>query len=60
MTYDTAQRVTVSLSPHLARYQEQQVLVREITARFERSGYSDSDAKDREYIVERMQKVRHC
>lgn len=41
----------------LKRYEEQQVLVREITARFERSGYSDENAKDREYIVERMQKV---
>ena len=43
----------------LKRYEEQQVLVREITARFERSGYSDENAKDREYIVERMQKVRN-
>lgn len=42
----------------LKRYEEQQVLVREITARFERKGYSDDNAKDREYIVERMQKVR--
>jgi len=41
----------------LKRYEEQQTLVREITARFERSGYSDSNAQDREYIVERMQKV---
>ena len=41
----------------LKRYEDQQVLVREITARFERSGYSDENAKDREYIVERMQKV---
>ena len=41
----------------LKRYEEQQVLVKEITARFERKGYSDDNAKDREYIVERMQKV---
>lgn len=41
----------------LKRYEEQQVLVKEITARFERSGYSDSNQQDREYIVERMQKV---
>lgn len=41
----------------LKRYEEQQVLVREITGRFERKGYSDDNAKDREYIVERMQKV---
>jgi peroxin-19 len=41
----------------LTRYKEQQTLVREITARFERPGYSDSNSQDREYIVERMQKV---
>lgn len=41
----------------LKRYEEQQTLVREITARFERPGYSDSNSQDREYIVERMQKV---
>ena len=43
----------------LKRYEEQQGLVKEITARFERKGYSDDNAKDREYIVERMQKVCH-
>ncbi|KAF2662282.1 Pex19-domain-containing protein [Lophiostoma macrostomum CBS 122681] len=42
----------------LKRYEEQQVLVKEITARFERTGYSDSNASDREYIVERMQKMQ--
>jgi peroxin-19 len=41
----------------MKRYKEQQVLVKEITERFERKGYSDGDAADREYIVERMQKV---
>jgi peroxin-19 len=41
----------------LKRYKEQQVLVKEITERFERKGYSDDNAGDREYIVERMQKV---
>lgn len=41
----------------LKRYKEQQVLVKEITERFERKGYSDNNAGDREYIVERMQKV---
>lgn len=41
----------------LTRYEEQQTLVREIVARFDRKGYSDSNAGDREYIVERMQKV---
>ena len=43
----------------LARYDEQRQLVREIVARFEEKSYSDQNAKDREYIVERMQKVRH-
>lgn len=43
----------------LERYEEQQLLVKEITGRFERKGYSDDNAKDREYIVERMQKVCH-
>jgi peroxin-19 len=42
----------------LQRYREQQRLVGEIVARFERSGYSDDNEQDREYIVERMQKVR--
>lgn len=41
----------------LGRYREQQRLVGEIVARFERSGYSDENEGDREYIVERMQKV---
>jgi peroxin-19 len=41
----------------LKRYKEQQVYVREITARFEKKGYSDDNAADREYIVERMQKA---
>tara|TARA_R110002003_G_scaffold52_17_gene4468 strand:+ start:6656 stop:7576 length:921 start_codon:yes stop_codon:yes gene_type:complete len=41
----------------LERYREQAVLVKEITERFERKGYSDGNAGDREYIVERMQKV---
>lgn len=40
------------------RYLEQQTLVGEIVSRFERKGYSDGNAGDREYIVERMQKVR--
>lgn len=41
----------------LKRYEEQQTLVREIVGRFEKKGYSDANAQDREYIVERMQKV---
>ncbi|TQV93988.1 hypothetical protein V2A60_003861 [Cordyceps javanica] len=42
----------------LKRYQDQHVLVDEIVARFEASTYSDSNAADREYIVERMQKMQ--
>ncbi|PHH74982.1 hypothetical protein CDD82_4639 [Ophiocordyceps australis] len=42
----------------LAKYEEQQVLVREIVAKFEESTYSDSNASDREYIVDRMQKMQ--
>ena len=41
----------------LERYREQQTLVGEIVGRFERKGYSDEDEGDREFIVERMQKV---
>lgn len=39
------------------RYVEQQKLVGEIVGRFQRDGYSDENAEDREFIVERMQKV---
>lgn len=42
----------------LQRYEEQQRLVKEIVSKFEEKGYSDSNAADREYIVDRMQKVR--
>ena len=41
----------------LRRYEEQQRIVGEIVRKFEGKGYSDSKAADREYIVERMQKV---
>lgn len=41
----------------LERYEEQQTLVKEIVFKFEEATYSDSNAPDREYIVERMQKV---
>lgn len=45
----------------MARYKEQQTVVHEIVARFEQSTYSDANAADREYIVDRMQKVsRRC
>ncbi|TGO17411.1 hypothetical protein BPAE_0432g00030 [Botrytis paeoniae] len=42
----------------LKRYKEQQVFVREIVARFEQNTYKDENASDREYIVERMQKMQ--
>lgn len=42
----------------LTRFKEQQKLVGEIVGRFERKGYNDDNAEDREYIVDRMQKVR--
>lgn len=42
----------------LKRYEEQQALVKEIVAKFEEKTYADSNAADREYIVDRMQKVR--
>ncbi|KAI0206885.1 Pex19 protein family-domain-containing protein [Astrocystis sublimbata] len=42
----------------LKRYQEQQVLVAEMVTRFEKPQYSDSNAADREYIVDRMQKMQ--
>ncbi|KAF6821935.1 Peroxisomal biogenesis factor 19 [Colletotrichum plurivorum] len=42
----------------LNRYEEQQVIVKEIVAKFEEKGYSDSNTADREYIVDRMQKMQ--
>lgn len=42
----------------LKRYEEQKTLATEIVAKFEESSYSDSNAKDREYIVDRMQKMQ--
>lgn len=41
----------------LQRFHEQQKLVGEIVARFEKPGYSDDNDQDREYIVDKMQKV---
>jgi len=41
----------------LERYRGQQALVEEIVAKFEEKGFADSNVTDREYIVERMQKV---
>ncbi|KAI0836772.1 Pex19 protein family-domain-containing protein [Hypoxylon sp. FL0890] len=42
----------------LKRYQEQQVLVAEMVAKFEESTYADSNVADREYIVDRMQRMQ--
>ncbi|PPJ60418.1 hypothetical protein CBER1_11484 [Cercospora berteroae] len=42
----------------LTRYQTQQTLVKEIVERFERKEYNDNNEDDREYIVERMQKMQ--
>jgi peroxin-19 len=41
----------------MKRYKEQQIYVREIVKRFELKTYKDENAADREYIVDRMQKV---
>ncbi|KAI0134087.1 Pex19 protein family-domain-containing protein [Xylariales sp. AK1849] len=40
------------------RYEEQRRLVREMVARFEEPEYRDENAADREYIVDRMQKMQ--
>jgi len=40
------------------RYRRQRELVGEIVQRFERKGYSDGDAQDREFIVEKMQEMQ--
>ncbi|KAH6627099.1 Pex19 protein family-domain-containing protein [Chaetomium sp. MPI-SDFR-AT-0129] len=50
-------RATTS-ADDLKKYEEQQTLVREIVGKFEEAGYSDSNAADREYIVDRMQKMQ--
>ncbi|KAM7196547.1 Pex19 protein family domain containing protein [Naviculisporaceae sp. PSN 640] len=44
----------------MKRYEEQQGLVKEIVAKFEEATYSDSNPKDREYIVDRMQKMQNA
>lgn len=41
----------------LKRYMEQKTIVEEIVGKFNEPTYSDSNAKDREYIVDRMQRV---
>lgn len=40
------------------KYAEQQGLVKEIVQRFEKPGYNDQNTEDREFIVERMQKMQ--
>jgi len=42
----------------LERYEQQQVLVKEMVTKFEEPKYSDSNPTDREYIVDRMQKMQ--
>ena len=42
----------------LKRYEEQRVVVADIVSKFEEPSYSDSNPAHREYIVEKMQKVR--
>ncbi|PVH84392.1 Pex19-domain-containing protein [Cadophora sp. DSE1049] len=42
----------------MKRYKEQQVYVSDIVKRFETKTYTDDNSKDREYIVERMQKMQ--
>ena len=42
----------------LRRYEQQQQVVAEIVGKFEESTYSDDNTNDRQYIIERMQKVR--
>jgi peroxin-19 len=40
------------------RYREQQRLVGEMVGKFEEKGYKDENVPDREFIVERMQKMQ--
>ncbi|EPS43211.1 hypothetical protein H072_2800 [Dactylellina haptotyla CBS 200.50] len=42
----------------MRNFREQSKLVKEIVAKFEQPGYSDTSEVDREYIVERMQKMQ--
>ena len=48
---------SVTSAKDLKRYEEQQRLAGEIVSRFNDEDYSDSNAADRQYIVERMQLV---
>jgi len=42
----------------LQRYQEQYGVVKEIVAKFEEPEYRDESDKDREFIIDRMQKMQ--
>ncbi|KKK26869.1 hypothetical protein ARAM_003508 [Aspergillus rambellii] len=42
----------------MARYEAQAILVRQIVAKFEEKGYTDEDAKCREYVWEKMQAMQ--
>jgi len=42
----------------MKRYREQQTYVQEIVSRFEEKTYKDENVADREYIVDRMQKMQ--
>ncbi|KAL8968829.1 MAG: hypothetical protein Q9183_002284 [Haloplaca sp. 2 TL-2023] len=44
----------------LRRYEQQQQIVAEIVGKFEESTYSDDNTNDRQYIVERMQKMQEA
>lgn len=48
---------TTTKPEDVKRYEEQQRLVTQIVGRFEKKDYSDDNAADREFIVERMQQV---
>ena len=48
---------TKTATEEMSRYETQQRVVSEIVRRFERSDYSDTCTADREYIVDRMQRV---
>lgn len=45
------------LSEDIERYREQYNVVKEIVAKFEEPAYRDENDKDRDYIIDRMQKV---
>ena len=53
-----AKNKTKTAEDDMRRYEEQKIIVREIVAKFEEKTYADSNVADREYIVERMQRVR--